>query len=54
MKKTFEQPAIRVEKFRIADAVMVSGWMQFDEEDAHDFGTFNGFAIARDNNTRLG
>ena len=53
MKKTFEQPAIRVEKFRIADAVMVSGWMQF-EDDGRDFGTFNHFAIEKDNNTRLG
>lgn len=55
MKKMFEQPTLTVEQFRIADAVMLSGWMQFDNGDEkRSFATLNGFATNRDNNTRLG
>lgn len=56
MKKTFEQPMISVERFQIAEDMMTiaSGWMQFEDEGERSFGTLNGFAIGKDNNTRLG
>ena len=54
MKKRFEQPIITVEQFRIADAVMLSGWMQFEDEEGRTFSDLNGIAIDRENNTRLG
>ena len=56
MKKTFEQPKITVERFQIAEELMTvtSGWMQYEEEGARSFGTLNGLAILKDNNTRLG
>ena len=54
MKKSFEQPAIRFERFQITDAVMISGWMQFENEGGRDFGTLNTIATSEANNTRLG
>lgn len=53
MKKNFEQPRLRVERFQLTDAVMLSGWMQFD--DTRTFEHFNGFIINNDkDDTRLG
>lgn len=55
MKKAFEQPTVCVERFQITEDVMLtSGWMQFENEGERSFGTLNGFAISKDNNTRLG
>ena len=54
MKKCFEQPTLTVEQFQIADAVMLSGWMQFETEEGRTFSDLNDIAIDRENNTRLG
>ena len=55
MKKTFEKPTLTVERFQMAEELMLnSGWMQYEESGTRSFSTLNGIATGRDNNTRLG
>ena len=55
MKKSFEKPTLTVERFRMAeDMMLTSGWMQFEEDSPRSFSSLNTVATDRDNNTRLG
>ena len=55
MKKTFEMPTLRVERFQMAEELMLtSGWMQFEDESPRSFSSLNTVATDRANNTRLG